>query len=102
MRCVLLVLVLLLIGCVAALAGPGWRDLPEDAARQWIMEHAQQMAKEFCEEYPGDEACRRAGREERGGRHSVRESRAVDFCSRYHLHREDYVRNGWSYWRCVR
>ena len=89
------VLASLLLVTVAVADDEGWRDLPENDARNWIMEHARHLAHEFCGEYPANPSCHHAGREQLHRLH------AVDFCARYHLRRENYVRDGWQYWRCV-
>jgi hypothetical protein len=93
---VILSVLFVLLASALAHGDPGWLDLPENEARAWIIEHARHQAEQFCEEYPANAYCHRAGRE------ASRRSQPPDFCARYHLRREDYARDGWRYWRCVK
>jgi hypothetical protein len=121
MRLTTTITALLLAPTPAAAEDGGWRDLPEESARRWIVENARQQAQEFCLKYPDDAYCRPGRREgqKQGGHsspprtagsygdarngppvHTV--TRKLDFCGSYGLHRQDYVRDGWQYWRCVK
>ena len=96
MKITLTVSAALMLAVVPARGEPKCLDLSENEARGCIIEHARTQVQQFCDEYPANTYCHRAGREE------PRQSRPLDFCARYHLHRQDYIRNGWQYWRCVK